>query len=142
MAATDDELRERFGGALTFDTREHLRGLLERRLLFNRCGACGIWIYPSYPICPECWSDDVTPAEVAGDGTIYLLTTLYQGRRVVGLDYASPTPVAAVELVEQPGLRYVAPVVNTDPAGLALGARVRLTWVERDGRPMPAFELS
>jgi uncharacterized OB-fold protein len=91
-------------------------------------------------MCANCWSDHVVPTEVKGDGTIYLLTILHQGRPVLGLDYEAPVAVAAVELVEQEGLRYVAPVVNCDPDSLEIGQPVRLTWIEREGRPMPAFE--
>jgi hypothetical protein len=48
MHVTDDEVFERFPDVLiTHDNIEHYRGLLQRRLLINRCDDCGYWIYPT-----------------------------------------------------------------------------------------------
>ncbi|MDT3440154.1 zinc ribbon domain-containing protein [Pseudofrankia sp. BMG5.37] len=123
------------------DNVEHYRGLLARRLLINRCAACGYWVYPHRPLCPKCWSWDVVPTQVSGDGFVFLCTLVHQERDPDAAP-GEPVSTAAVELVEQPGLRYLAPVVNCPPDRVRLDMPVRLTWVDRDGVAWPAFQPS
>jgi uncharacterized OB-fold protein len=82
----------------------------------------------------------VRPTEVSGRGVIELLTFLHQGPRRDGVDYSGGYPVAAVGLVEQPGLRIAASVAG-ERGAIHLGAEVRLDWREVDGRPIPLFRL-
>ena len=109
------------------------------RLVINRCGDCGYWIYPHRPICPECLSWNVKPEEVSG---------LRHGLHVHPAPPAArsashimePVPVAAVELVEQKGLRYLV----ADRQLRARRDRPRHAGaadLARDGEPSwPAFE--
>ena len=127
------------GVFITHDNVEHYRALAERRLVVNRCGDCGYWIYPHRPLCPECWSWNVKPEEISGLGTVYLYTLLYQLRDPRSMIH-EPVNVAAVELVEQDGLRYLARIVNCAPEAIVHGLRVQLTWIEQDGLAWPAFE--
>lgn len=139
---TDDDLVARFPGhPLDHDSAAHYRGRLERRLLINRCAACGKWHQPPRPVCPSCWSNDVVATEVSGDGTIHLTVFLHQGPPAPGVDYATPYPVVAVELDEQPGLRFTSTVVGSPNEAITIGARVRLDWIDRAGTPLPVFRL-
>jgi uncharacterized OB-fold protein len=140
-AVSDEELLARFPDTrIDHDTKELYRGWLERQLRLNRCNACGTWHHPPRPICPKCWSSDVAATEVSGTGTVHLLIRLHQGPPAPGVDYSHPHPVVAVELDEQPGLRYVSTVVNCPPEEVRIGMPVKLAWVERYGAPYPVFE--
>ncbi len=140
---SDDDLVQRFKGfALDHDNRAHFQGRLERRLLINRCQACGQWRQPPRPICPTCWSDDVRPTEVSGNGVIHLLIFLHRGPPAEGVDYSSPYPVVTVELDEQPGLRFTSTVIGVSNEAIAIGQRVTLDWIERAGVPLPVFRLA
>lgn len=122
------------------DTVGFYRAWLARELRLHRCRDCRRWHHPPRPMCPRCWSWNVEPTPVSGRGTIHLLMLLYQGPAAPGIDYArGPYPVATVELAEQPGLRFTSTVVDDDPRALAVGQRVELTWLERNGVPFPAF---
>jgi uncharacterized OB-fold protein len=123
---------------LTRDNIEHYRALAERRLVINHCSDCGYWIYPHRPLCPECWSWNVRPEEIGGFGAVFMFTLLHQLRDSKNLIH--PINVAAVELDEQRGLRYLARVVNCAPQEISHGMRVQLTWIEIDGKEWPAFE--
>lgn len=137
---TDEELVDRLPDVLVDpDTAAFYRGWLERELLLNRCADCGTWHHPPKPVCPECWSDDVRPTPVSGRGTIHLLIWLRQGPPADGVDYTTPHPVATVELVEQPGLRFTSTVVGARMDEVTIGDPVELTWIERGGEPFPAF---
>jgi uncharacterized OB-fold protein len=140
---TDEELIERFAGyGVDHDTAAHLRGRLDRQLLINRCGSCGHRHHPPRPVCPQCWSDEITAEPVAGDGTIHLAIFLYQGPPATGVDYSTPYPLVTVDLDEQPGLRFSATVVGSRNEQVVIGTRVRLDWIERDGVPVPVFRLA
>jgi uncharacterized OB-fold protein len=136
----DREVFEAYPGThIDRDNIEHYRGLAGRRLLINRCQACGRWIYPHRPLCPECWSWDVAATEVGGEGRVFTFTLLQQLRDPNAL-LAEPVVAAAVELKEQAGLRYLARIVNCPQDEIALDMPVQLTWIEVNGRAWPAFE--
>ena len=136
----DQEVFEAYPGVLIDrDNIEHYRGLAASKLLINRCCDCRRWIYPHRPLCPTCLSWNVRAEEVSGRGRVYTFTLIQQERDPNSL-LREPLVAAAVELEEQQGLRYLAPVVNCPPTELAVDMPVRLTWVARDGRQAPAFE--
>ncbi len=137
---SDDEVIAKFPGILiTKDNTAHYRGLLRRELLINRCQQCGLWRHPPRPICPACWSRDVRPTAVSGRGVVYLLIFLHQGPPAEGIDYSTPHPVATIELAEQPGLRYTSTLVGMDRSEMQIGREVQLSWIDRGGKPVPAF---
>jgi len=139
---SDEELLDRFAGyGVDHDTAAHLRGRLARQLLINRCAECGHWHHPPRPVCPQCWSTRVTAEPVAGTGTIDLTVFLHQGPPATGVDYSTPYPLVAVELDEQPGLRFTATVAGADNDDVRIGRRVRLDWIERDDVPVPVWRL-
>ncbi|GAA2848656.1 hypothetical protein GCM10010472_01970 [Pseudonocardia halophobica] len=137
---TDQQVADRLPDMwLDRDNVEFYRGLLQRRLLINRCADCGRWQQPPFPICPSCWSDDVRPTEVSGEGTIHSFTILRAGPPLPGVDYASGHPVVVVELAEQQGVRVTATTADVAHEELRVGMPVTLTWVDRGGEPVPAF---
>jgi uncharacterized OB-fold protein len=121
------------------DNIAHYRGLLDHRLLINQCSACEYWIYPHRPLCPRCLSWDVRPRQICGEGRVFMFTLIHQERDRPGRLH-EPTVAAAVELAEQPGLRYLARIVNCDPASITPELPVRLVWLSENGVPAPAFE--
>ena len=142
MSVSNEDLVERFvGQPITHDNAEHYRGRLRHELLMKRCQACGQWLPPHRPLCSVCWSFDLKPTPVKGEGTIFMAIFLHQGPPAPGVDYSTPYPVVAVELDEQPGLRFTATVVGADNAAIQIGTRVCLDWIERQGAPVPVFRV-
>jgi uncharacterized protein len=140
---TDDELLRRFPGQrIDHDNKQIYRARLDRRLLVNRCDDCGRWHQPPRPICPSCWSEQVTPTEVSGAGTIYMAVFLHQGPPADGVDYRTPYPVVTVELDEQEDLRFTSTVIGSANEEIRIGRRVELDWIERSGSPLPVFRLT
>ena len=121
------------------DNIEHYRGLVGEQLLINKCDACGYWIYPHRPLCPQCLSWNVTPTQVSGKGRVFMFTLIHQQRDPKDRRN-EPLAAVAVELAEQKGLRYLAPVVNCPQEQIDLDMPVRLVWIQSGGRKMPAFE--
>jgi uncharacterized protein len=139
---SDDELVQHFPGEpITHDNAAHYRGRLRRQLLISRCRECGRWHAPPKPICPDCWSTQVSADPVSGDGVIFMAMFLHRGPAAPGVDYAVPYPVVTVELAEQEGLRFTSTVVGSDNERIRIGTPVKLAWADRGGAPMPVFEL-
>ena len=141
-AISDDELVERFRGEpITHDNAAHYRGRLQKSLLINRCSECGHWHHPPKPVCPECWSDQLVPTAVTGDGEIHLAIFLHQGPPAEGVDYSSPHPVVTADIDDAPGVRFTTTVIDAVNEDITIGSRVRLDWVQRQGSPFPVFRL-
>jgi uncharacterized OB-fold protein len=121
------------------DNIAHYRALATGHLLINRCGDCGYWIYPHRPMCPECLSWNLTPTEVSGQGRVFMFTLLHQLRDPDSV-LMEPVAAAAIELIEQAGLRYLARVVNCPLDEIMLDMPVSLTWIRDGERLLPAFE--
>jgi uncharacterized protein len=139
---SDDELVQLFPGEpITHDSAAHYRGRLRRELLLNRCGECRRWHAPPKPICPDCWSTQVSAEPVSGDGVIFMAMFLHRGPAAPGVDYTVPYPVVTVELAEQEGLRFTSTVVGSENERVRIGTPVKLAWADRGGAPMPVFEL-
>jgi uncharacterized OB-fold protein len=120
------------------DNIEHYREMLAGKLLINRCQACGYWIYPHRPLCPECHSWVVKATEVSGRGTLFMYTLIHQSRDPKLL-LEEPMPVAAVELAEQKGLRYLSSIVGCPPHKLRNDMPLELVWIDQGGIRVPAF---
>ena len=139
MDITDDQVFAHFHDVrIDRDNMAHYRGLMAQRLLINRCSACGYWIYPHRPMCPACLSWDVTATEVSGRGKLYMYTMLQQPRDP-DEPVLAPLQIAAIELAEQPGLRYLSQVVDCPAERLRHDMPVELTWVRSGERTWPAF---
>ncbi|TAK99497.1 MAG: hypothetical protein EPO08_16230 [Rhodospirillaceae bacterium] len=121
------------------DNIAHYRALAAGHLAINRCGDCGYWVYPHRPMCPECLSWNVTPTEVSGQGRVFMFTLIHQLRDPHS-NIMEPVVVAAIELVEQAGLRYLSRIVNCPLEEITLDMPVSLTWIPEGAPRSPAFE--
>ena len=137
----DEELVKRFPWVkIDHDTKHMFRGWLEKQFLINRCNDCSSYHHPPKPVCPECWSSDITPTEVKGDGVVHLAMFLRQGPPAPDVDYAKgPHPVVAVELDGLDGVRFSSTVIDCPVEEVEIGLPVELAWVERYGSPFPVF---
>jgi hypothetical protein len=140
-SVSDSEVFERFAPPtwIDQDNINMLRGFLEHRLLINRCGNCHRYSQPPYPVCPSCQSEDVQPTEVSGRGEVFTFTILHTGW-ARGVDYRAGHPVAVIALEEQDGLRVTGTIVNCGHEDIRIGMPVDLTWIERNGVDIPAWQ--
>ena len=106
-------------------------------LRFLRCGACGTFVHPPAPVCPDCLSREVAPAAVSGRATVVTFTLNHQPW-VPAPDH--PYAIAIVEIVEQPGLRLMTNIVNCPPEAVRIGMAVRVVFEPHDDVHVPLFE--
>lgn len=123
--------------APTPDEEPFWRSGADGRLRMQRCGSCHRWQHPPNPVCFSCLSRDVVFEPVSGDGTVYSFTINHQPWLPRLRD---PYAVIVVELDEQPDLRFVSRLVDTDLAEVHIGLRVRVVFAPLgDGLFAPLF---
>ena len=124
------------------DNKYFYDGLLNRKLILNRCDDCGTWhAEPLRAICDTCHSWNIGHDEVSGQGTVYMITLLHQGPAVEGVCYDPPLPLAVIELDVQRGLRVPGKLVGPGADLSSIGKRVRLVWPAGQVAPRLAFEI-
>lgn len=106
------------------------------RLRFQRCGACGHYLHPPVPRCPDCGSGEIAPAAVSGRGVVHSFTINHQSWD----GGTEPYAIVLVELEEQTGLRLTSNLVGADPETVEIGQPVQVAFEERDGIYFPLFE--
>jgi uncharacterized OB-fold protein len=87
----------------------------------SRCRQCGKLHYPARPLCTECYSEEMDPAALSREGTIYSMTTVYLGVK----GFKTPYILAWVDLDES----RLAAQIDWDPervGELRHGQKVRV----------------
>ena len=99
----------------------------ERRLVFQRCEACGTLRHPPRVLCAECGSDRVSWVPSEGRGTIFSWTVTHQAPHPA---FAGQVPYAVVVVELEEGVRIVASLRELAPAQLELGLPVEVLLEE------------
>lgn len=95
------------------------------KLLIARCADCGrVHHYPRV-MCPVCWSENVSPVEAKGTGSIYSFSTVHVND-LEPFKSRLPYVAAVVELDEGP--RLVTNIEGVEPDGVAMGMRVQVRF--------------
>lgn len=123
--------------ALTAENRAFWQGGEHGQLLIHHCEACARFFHPPSPVCPRCASFEVRPRPVSGKGSVASFTLNYQ-QWTPQLEV--PFVIAIIELIEQPGLRFLSNVVGCDPLSVSIGTRVRVTFENHEDVWLPLFE--
>lgn len=77
------------------------RAAAEGRLEAVACHECGAITHYPRPFCPTCWSEDVHPVELSGEGTLYTYSVV-RTNPTPGLAELVPYVAALVDLAEGP----------------------------------------
>lgn len=117
------------------DTGAFWAAAQEHRLTYPVCRVCGTIVFYPRAHCTHCLSEDLEILDSAGEGTIYSYTVV---RRTADPAFSDNAPyvVALVDLAE--GFRLLTQIKG-DPDGVAVGARVSLTWETVNGFELPVF---
>jgi uncharacterized OB-fold protein len=126
---------------LTARNRHFWTGGERGELCFLHCNACGKWIHPPYPLCPQCHSKDVAPRAVSGRATLHTFSINHQPW-MPGLEV--PFVLGIVEIEEDPSVRLTTNIVGCKPEDVRIGMPVRVRF-EHHADPrgdvwLPLFE--
>jgi hypothetical protein len=109
------------------------------RLSIHKCSGCGHLWHPPRPVCPECHSTDVVPAQMSGRGTIYSFMRVSYPPPI-GFD--EPPLIAIVEL-EEGGVRLITNIVDAELGDLSNDAPVVVDFEKTaKGKSLPVFRLA
>jgi len=122
---------------LTERTAEYWLSGADGVLRIARCQACGRYLHPPQPACPDCHAQDVRFEPVSGQGTVYSWT-INRYRWVSGMD--PPYVLAEVELIEQEGLRLLTAIVGDGPETVRIGLTVTVTFERAGDAWIPVFK--
>lgn len=124
----------------TDDTRFYWDSANARKLVIQKCSACGaVQFYPR-AFCISCLSDAVTWIEASGNGTIYTFTVNHRPANDYMKDRV-PYVVAAIDLEE--GVRLIANIVESDIKDVSCGASVRVVFEKASEEiTLPQFAIA
>ncbi|MBV1895209.1 MAG: Zn-ribbon domain-containing OB-fold protein [Rhodobacteraceae bacterium] len=83
-------------------------GVAQGRFRTTKCGKCERTSFPPKPICPHCWSDQVSWTDLSGHGVLYSATTVHAGPAAFAADL--PYRVGIVDLDE--GMRVATRILD------------------------------
>src|SRR5690606_31756046 len=106
-------------------------------LRIQRCAACSTVRHPPRPMCPSCNSLAWDVVVASGEGTLFSYVVAHHPPQP---GIPAPYVIALVELPE--GIRFLANLVDIDPADVRVGMPVRLTFRDYDGLRLPQFVLA
>jgi uncharacterized protein len=96
-------------------------------LRIPRCAGCGRWCWYPEPRCPGCGGADLPWTRVSGGGALFSWTVVHHPFLPQLADKV-PLVTGLVALDEDPAVRLVTTIVDCDPAELAVGARMAVTF--------------
>ncbi|HUL99820.1 MAG TPA: Zn-ribbon domain-containing OB-fold protein [Mycobacterium sp.] len=125
----------RLAPSMTADSQFFWDGAKERRLLIQRCAACGALRHPPRPMCPQCHSLEWDTVQSSGRGTVY---SFVMPRHPQFPFFDDDYIVALIELEE--GTRLVSNLVDITPGDARIGMPVMVRFDEfDDGVVLPVF---
>ncbi len=117
-------------------------GARKGQLLIQRCQVCRHWQHEPEPICGACLSFDLGYEAVSGTGVIDTFCVPVQAFHPYFEDKL-PYVLAVIELTEQPGLKFVSNIVDTEPDNVQVGDRVEVVFRDlAEGFVLPVFVIS
>lgn len=116
-------------------TRPFWEACRRRVLEVCACASCGHLFLPPGPRCPRCWSAQLEPRAVSGEGSVFSFVVY---RRTYHPAIPAPYVVALVELVEGP--RLISNVVGCAPEAVRVGMPVRVRFDDAGDFTLPRFE--
>lgn len=116
--------------------RLYWEGTALGELRLRECQACKAKFRFNHAWCPQCGSDDLGYIVASGNGTIANFSIIHVPPYEA---YAGDVPytLALIDLDE--GVRMMANIVGCDPADIAIGQRVSVTFEDRGDRKLPQF---
>ncbi len=121
---------------VTPETKPFFDAAAEGRLVLPRCTSCQTVIWYPRTFCPACHTEGVEWIDASGGGTVYSYAVTHKGEGPFAK--VSPFVLAYVELDEGP--RVLTNIVDCDPASVAVGQRVTVTFdTAENGTAVPRF---
>ena len=111
--------------------------LKERRLVVQRCAACGAICHPPRAKCGSCGAMEFVWQESEGRGEVHSYVITHQAVHPALRGY---TPFATVEVALDEGVHITSNLIDTPPEQVAIGQRVQVEFLDvGEGVVLPVF---
>jgi uncharacterized OB-fold protein len=122
------------------DNRAFLEAWRSGRLLLQHCGQCQKSIFYPRPMCPHCWSTDLSNVAASGRGKIVSYSVIWRPNDPA---FNDEVPILLAEVALEEGALMIARIIDTTPDRLKSGLAVVLPPPEVGSRyPLPVFRLA
>jgi uncharacterized OB-fold protein len=109
----------------------------EERLVVQRCGDCGTYVFIPQPCCSECLGEKLEWVESSGRGTLYSYTTVHRPQQPT---FQVPYTVVIVELEE--GWYMLSNLIGVEPGEIEIGSPLEVFFEKRsDEITLPLFRV-
>lgn len=108
------------------------------QLSVQRCSTCRRYLFPPSVACPRCLTETLVPTPVSGRGRVHAFTV---ARQAFDPSFQVPYVLALVEIDEDPDVRILTNLVQSDPAAVTGGAAVEVVFERRAETALPQFRL-
>ena len=117
------------------DTKGFWDAAREKRLVVQRCKACGHCQFPPHPFCARCARDETEWVDASGRGQVWSFGIAH-GPMLPGFQDLVPYPMIVVELDDHPYIRMVgslvaapdAPINSVPASAIRIGLPVAVTF--------------
>lgn len=108
-------------------------------LVIQTCTSCGAMRHPPSHVCRNCTSGALEFKAVSGRGALYTFTISMQPF-VAGFEESTPLAIGLVALAEDPSVRILGNIVETDLDSLQIDMPLEVTFEHRaDGTSLPQW---
>ena len=114
----------------------HWNGARARKLMVQKCSACGTYVFIPRRVCTQCFADALEWVESSGRGTIYSYTIIH---RPPHPSFEPPYCAAIIALEE--GWYMTSNIVGAPMATIAVGLPVRVDFADHGEIVLPVFRL-
>jgi len=107
------------------DSRAFWQGLLDGRLLFQKCRSCGNVQFPPRHQCAICWHPELDSVDSSGRGRIESVTIV---RRAPTPAFRGKVPYVVAAIAMEEGPRMITNLVGENAMDAVIGAPVVVTF--------------
>ncbi|HMA81894.1 MAG TPA: Zn-ribbon domain-containing OB-fold protein [Candidatus Binatia bacterium] len=111
------------------------------KLMMQKCGNCGTWVFPPRPVCGDCASEKLEWVPVSGKGKIFCFTIIREvvGTALRGFGPDIPYVTAWVDLDDGP--RFCSNVIGCPIEQVRIDMPVEVVFQDSgDGITLPKFK--
>lgn len=119
-----------------FSKASYQHHLNEHKLMGVRCRSCNTLYLPPRPICPDCYSEDISWEELSHEGELAAFTVIHIApTAMIEAGYGRDNPYCSgiVKLMEGPSIS--AQILGVDvnhPETIKIGAHLKAEFLERE----------
>lgn len=122
------------------DNRPMLEAWRAGRLLIQSCDSCGVSFYYPRPLCPHCWSEQLSWRDTSGNGRIVSFSLVHRPNHP---SFNEEVPIILAEVKLEEGPSMITRIVGCEAEQVRSGLAVELVGDGAHKRyPLPTFQLS